>query len=93
MNEELKKRWVEALRSGRYPQGKGLLRDVNGNYCCLGVLEEIREKNIDPFATMPDQHDLVANVGLEWNMAVSLAEQNDDGIPFDEIADSIEYNV
>lgn len=37
MNQEIKQRWVSALRSGKYQQGQGQLRDNNG-YCCLGVL-------------------------------------------------------
>jgi hypothetical protein len=37
---DLKKEWLAALRSGRYPQGRGrLLRD--GAYCCMGVLAVI----------------------------------------------------
>lgn len=28
--------WIEALRSGKYPQGKSNLC-INGKYCCLGV--------------------------------------------------------
>lgn len=31
-----KARWVEALRSGKYKQGKGRLRDGDC-FCCLGV--------------------------------------------------------
>ncbi|MCA2570675.1 hypothetical protein [Microcystis sp. M42BS1] len=38
MNKKIKKRWVEALRSGKYKQGKNVLRDVDNNFCCLGVL-------------------------------------------------------
>lgn len=30
--------WVPALRSGKYTQGTGSLRDANDNFCCLGVL-------------------------------------------------------
>lgn len=37
MNQEVKKLWVDALRSGEYQQGKGSLRNDN-KYCCLGVL-------------------------------------------------------
>lgn len=35
--QELRKRWVEALRSGKYVQGKGCLEE-HGKNCCLGVL-------------------------------------------------------
>lgn len=37
MDKELKAKWVEALRSGRYQQAREVLYDGNG-YCCLGVL-------------------------------------------------------
>ena len=40
MNPELKKRWVDALRSGEYQQGTSVLRDKNDRRCCLGVLCE-----------------------------------------------------
>lgn len=36
MNQEFKKEWIDALRSGKYEQGKNQLVD-NGKYCCLGV--------------------------------------------------------
>lgn len=42
MNPEIKKSWVEALRSGKYKQTKGRLRDTlsaeKTAFCCLGVL-------------------------------------------------------
>lgn len=41
MNQEIKKLWVDALRSGRYEQGVGVLRDRADKYCCLGVLCEL----------------------------------------------------
>jgi hypothetical protein len=37
MNPEVKARWVEALRSGRYEQIQKWLHTETG-YCCLGVL-------------------------------------------------------
>lgn len=40
MTKKLMKVWVEALRSGKYKQGKGFLRDNRDNYCCLGVFLE-----------------------------------------------------
>ena len=36
MDKEKKKRWVEALRSGGYRQGKSRLCK-DDSYCCLGV--------------------------------------------------------
>lgn len=37
MNENVKSRWIEALESGKYKQGKEQLRS-NDCFCCLGVL-------------------------------------------------------
>ena len=41
MNPELKQKWLEALRSGKYKQGTGLLRSKENYFCCLGVLCDI----------------------------------------------------
>lgn len=41
MNEEVKPLWLNALRNGEFTQGKGVLRDTNDRYCCLGVLCEL----------------------------------------------------
>lgn len=38
MKKEVKDRWLAALRSGKYKQGKKVLRTEEGTYCCLGVL-------------------------------------------------------
>lgn len=44
MKKEIKKLWVEALRSGEYNQGHSRLK--NGNeYCCLGVLCDLHRKS------------------------------------------------
>ena len=43
MNPEIKKQWVEALRSGEYKQTQQKLRDDNG-FCCLGVLCDLHAK-------------------------------------------------
>jgi hypothetical protein len=40
MNPEIKAKWIEALRSGRYTQAEGFLR-INDSMCCLGVLCDI----------------------------------------------------
>ncbi len=41
MNKAIKQKWIAALRSGEYKQGKNRLRtNKNGktSFCCLGVL-------------------------------------------------------
>lgn len=40
MKKDKAMKWVEALRSGKYKQGRQYLRK-NNQYCCLGVLAEI----------------------------------------------------
>jgi len=37
----VKTEWLKALRSGKYKQGNGCLRDGQDNFCCLGVLADI----------------------------------------------------
>lgn len=48
MNEKYKMLWVDALRSGKYQQGKNGLHQLidysdrsGGYYCCLGVLCDV----------------------------------------------------
>jgi hypothetical protein len=43
MNPEIKARWVAALRSGEYQQGKGKLNQ-GGAMCCLGVLCDLHAR-------------------------------------------------
>lgn len=41
---ELKVKWLEALRSDKYEQGRSHLRTADNRFCCLGVLCDV----IDP---------------------------------------------
>lgn len=43
MNKRIKRLWVKALRSGRYNQGTGRLRN-DDKFCCLGVLCDLHAK-------------------------------------------------
>ena len=56
MKDSLRKQWVAALRSGKYKQGDGKLRQLeldketceptgNEQFCCLGVLCDLVEPN------------------------------------------------
>ena len=40
MNPQVKEKWLNALRSGEYQQGKLNLR-VGDSFCCLGVLTDL----------------------------------------------------
>lgn len=43
MNQEIKQRWLAALRSGEYQQAHGRLRNGD-SFCCLGVLCDLHSK-------------------------------------------------
>jgi hypothetical protein len=70
-NTENIAKWVEALRSGDFKQGKGALRTIDGSYCCLGVACEIsgvvtlRDRENHPIAeyvSVDDERDASASV-------------------------------
>ncbi len=44
MNQVVKEKWINALTSGKYKQGKGCLRDNQDSFCCLGVLTDLAAK-------------------------------------------------
>lgn len=100
MDPEIKKLWVEALRSGEYEQGRDMLKDPADNkFCCLGVLCELsgltyEAANLVPppeivaWARLPDADPKVKSV--EKN---SVAYFNDMGFTFAQIADLIEAQL
>lgn len=50
MDKNLKRRWIRALRSGKYPKGKGALHTLGATrkedtFCCLGVLAQLAVKD------------------------------------------------
>lgn len=49
MKKEIAKKWIRALRSGRYRQGKHVLKAKSRNgvvqHCCLGVLCELYQND------------------------------------------------
>jgi hypothetical protein len=50
MNKRVMKKWIKALRSGKYKQGKGYLKQFNSKneprHCCLGVLCELYDQQM-----------------------------------------------
>lgn len=52
MNKEVKEKWVAALRSGKYKQGKHALR-MDDQFCCLGVLCDLATQ--EGVIEQPDQ--------------------------------------
>lgn len=98
MDQELKTRWIEALRSGKHEQGTVFLCK-DGYCCCIGVLAEIdgklvHDNSIATFkgtcymSTVPINY-----CDINENQEI-LARMNDfEGKTFNEIADWIEENL
>ena len=96
MKPEIKKIWVEALRSGDYKQGKRYLRPGGKNeFCCLGVLCNLhaiahpaiaaRQKN--PKTYMHSDAGLPIRV-MEWS---GLTHPLGDAITLDDARDNIAW--
>ena len=106
MKQDLKEKWVAALRSGQFQQGTRYLR-IKDKYCCLGVLIHCvyGDKglvNPDPrgiFSTAGHANrstipvDMCEDIEIEHSVALSLAGMNDSGKSFEEIAVFIEDNI
>jgi hypothetical protein len=88
MKKEIKKRWVDALRSGEFRQGRRYLKR-DGKYCCLGVLCEIQNSAEDKDSQFPSGI-FLNSVGIRVSFAKTLAEMNDRGMSFGDIATKIE---
>lgn len=108
MNKPLIRKWIKALRSGRYKQAtEGLIREcmpgesgpVTG-YCCLGVLAKVcgvKSKNfesIDHKGILSKEFIKSNKLNITTTRQKKLARMNDcDGYIFKEIADYIEKNI
>jgi hypothetical protein len=89
MDKKLKMKWVKALESGKFKQGKERL-SAGGYYCCLGVLREIAFKG-QRCSTLGDYSNLLnpeiqREAGLTKRTQQALAAKNDVGETFKEIA-------
>lgn len=109
MNAKIKTGWLAALRSGEYKQAKGLLRRgiKHESFCCLGLLAVINgtkwTRRANRWVASTNQRNAGQgqhsgmyysnNTGLTVRDASILAEMNDNGIKFPEIADYIENNL
>jgi hypothetical protein len=105
VNKTIKKKWLKALRSGKYQQGKNTLKWQSGNrdpeFCCLGVLCEIQGRKWRRLFAHSTHFKGGASVavkeireaGIHPEVAQSLAMLNDTGSSFAEIADYIEANL
>jgi len=97
MDAQLKAKWVEALRSGKYQQTTNYLKSDNG-YCCLGVLCDIQGADFDAikeeFGSLSLAYNPKQYLGkVDELISHDLAQMNDNGKSFLEIADYIEKNL
>jgi len=121
MNPAAKVKWLAALLSGEYKQGRGTLRGMDDTYCPLGVLCDVYRQEQGGRWTMLPQKDGSAYFGfcdarsqystgseltaaiLEWaaycagtfalgtpGTTKSIADLNDSGASFVEIAELLE---
>lgn len=91
MKPEIKEKWVRALRSGEYTQGKLQLRTKNDEFCCLGVLcnihaqdvpttaskETIRTKYLGSTTFLPDEVMIWAGVERNYGALVRIDKKLD----------------
>lgn len=103
MNPEIKAQWLEALRSGKYKQGRGMLRTPENSFCCLGVLCDVVDPNKwkeiylgewvygdrNEVAFLPNEIKRLAGI----DDTVTLINMNDGKASFKKIADYIENNL
>lgn len=80
MNAEVKRKWIEALRSGRYKQGQKRLRQGGEEgahlYCCLGVLCDLHREEVggtwvpcnsnDPYFSYDNDAAILPHSVQEW---------------------------
>ena len=102
MNQEIKQKWLEALRSGKYKQGRLGLRNKQNEFCCLGVLCDVLDNNkwlLDELWSIEfykyDDSISVANEELiPLDIQDDLMSLNDNYLyNFNKIADYIEENL
>lgn len=104
LDPKTKAAWCDALRSKKYKQGRHYIRGID-DYCCLGVLADVCGEEFVPVVG-DDETDILLytvrgnaklyfgpNNELERAQAKELAERNDNGASFDEIADFIEKEL
>lgn len=98
MDAELKAKWIAALRSGEYKQGRDRLRCGN-TFCCLGVFADVAgfkwrsdDNVIIPRTLSTASHYLPGTV-LPIDFQRMITRKNDTGTTFAQIADIIEREL
>ncbi len=109
MDAEWKRKWVSALRSGEYKQGRYRLMEDNGSFCCLGVLTDLVVKESEGKYRWDDDSGFTYDQGVlpgevtdivglyscdPYVKETTLSSWNDDkGADFNQIADLIEKHL
>jgi hypothetical protein len=75
MDQELKQKWIKALRSRKYKQARSSLH-MDGKYCCLGVLMAIQNAKDFRYLDKPIPDKCFLG-GLSTDVAFTLAAAND----------------
>lgn len=64
MKEHIKDKWIAALLSGEYKQGRTRLKTQDGGFCCLGVLCDLAsEEGVGTWKGLNFQSD---NFNMPW---------------------------
>lgn len=107
MPKKIADKWLSALRSGKYKQGRLKLR-IHNTFCCLGVLEhcvsEEVENNVLPsmewlknnnieFLSSPTGQSKPNRTPYISSVEDYIHNINDDHTPFSKIADLIESEL
>lgn len=72
MNLQIAKKWITALKSGKYHQARGQLWKRSNNrhysYCCLGVLTDLycKEKGVDRLNICSGEDAELSHKVVEW---------------------------
>jgi hypothetical protein len=109
LRDDVRRRWIDALRSGSYRQTKECLQSCDGSYCCLGVLlDAVYRPNHPAEAWTParpgrlafdgDDAELSPRVrawaGLGYDEMIDLIRMNDTiGLDFPAIAQVLETGL
>jgi hypothetical protein len=84
-----RKKWVDALRSGKFQQTQKIL-EKDGKFCCLGVANKVCNLGVDTKNFLTLSH-VREKLGLGKKDHTSCWEMNDaEGKSFSQIADVIE---
>lgn len=95
LKDDVKVRFLAALRSGDFEQGKGALRRDN-KYCCLGVLCELspvepyREEENSRYYFDGDSSALPSSV-QQWALVDPAGDMASSALAFDVTDDDLEY--